>query len=93
MLYQVRDLSPEQKLAAEILLGHPVSEDESVSIKSIGPSTVIASSLSLDARLDALKALSARFASSPSPEFGAEEEDAIVNEAMRSTRRNYRPIR
>jgi len=32
MLHQVKDLSPEQKHAAEILLGHAVSEDEAVSI-------------------------------------------------------------
>ena len=37
MVYQVKDLSPEQKQAAEILLGHPVSDDELVSIKSLGP--------------------------------------------------------
>ena len=33
MLYHVKDLSPEQKDAAEILSGHPVSEDEAVSIR------------------------------------------------------------
>lgn len=31
MLYRVKDLSPEQRHAAEILLGHSVSDDETVS--------------------------------------------------------------
>jgi hypothetical protein len=55
MLYQVKDSSPEQKQAAEILLGHPVSEDEVVSIKSLGPSTIIASKLTPEERIEALQ--------------------------------------
>jgi len=62
MLYQVKDLSPEQKQAAEILLGHPVSDDEVVSIKSLGPSTIIRSKLSPEERIEALRALNERFA-------------------------------
>jgi len=38
MLHRVKNVSPEQKLTVESLPGHTVSEDESVSIKSIGPS-------------------------------------------------------
>jgi hypothetical protein len=41
MLHHVKDLSPDQKHAIENLLGHPVSEDESVSIKNIRPSAII----------------------------------------------------
>lgn len=33
MFHDVKDLSPEQKRAVESLLGRPVAEDESVSIK------------------------------------------------------------
>ena len=40
MLYRVKDLLPEQRHAAEILLGHPVSENEAVSIKSLDPATI-----------------------------------------------------
>jgi hypothetical protein len=92
MLHRVRDLSPEQRHAAEILLGHPVSEDEAVSIKSLGPSTIIPSKLSPEERIGALRALNERFANATAPAIGAEEEEAIVNEALRSTRPNYRPI-
>jgi hypothetical protein len=87
----VKDLSPEQKRAAEILLGHPVSEDEAVSIKSLGPTTIIPSKLSPEDRIEALRALEQRFANANRPEIGEEEEEAIVSEALRSTRPNYRP--
>jgi hypothetical protein len=92
MLYAVKDLSPEQKQAAEILLGHPVSEEETVSIKSLSPSTIIPSRLSPEERIEALRALDERFAKTASPDVSEAEEEAVVNEALRSTRPNYRPI-
>ena len=92
MLHQVKDLSPEQRHAAEILLGHAVSEDEAVSIKSLGLSTLIPSKLSPEARIQALKALNERFADTGRSEVGADEEESAVTEAMRSSRPNYRPI-
>jgi hypothetical protein len=92
MLHRVRDLSPEQRHAAEILLGRPVSEDEAVSIKSLGPSTIVPSRLSPEERIAALRALDERFANASGSVIDAEEEEAIVNEALRSTRPNYRPI-
>lgn len=92
MLYQVKDLSPEQRRAAEMLLGRPVSDDEAVSIKSLGPSTIVPSKLSPEERIEALRALNERFANANRPSVSEEDEEAIVNEAMRSTRPNYRPI-
>jgi hypothetical protein len=86
MLYQVKDLSPEQKRAAEILLGHPVSEVDAVSIKSLGPATILPSKLSPEDRVEALRALEKRFATANRPEVGEEEEETIANEALRSTR-------
>jgi hypothetical protein len=74
------------------LLGHAVSENEAVSIKSLGLSTVIPSRLSPEARVEALKALNQRLASSSGPDDDAEEEAAAVDEALRSTRPNYRPV-
>jgi hypothetical protein len=93
MLYRVKDLSPEQKHAAEILLGHPVSNDEAVSIKSLDPATIIPSRLSPEERIAALRALDERFAARQIPEVSAEEEEALVSEAFRSTRTDYRPVR
>jgi hypothetical protein len=91
MLHHVKDLSPEQRHAAEILLGHAVSEDETVSIKSLGLSTLIPSKLSPEARIEALRALNERLASAASG-IDAAEEEAAVNEAIRSSRPNYRPV-
>jgi hypothetical protein len=42
--------------------------------------------------VEALRALENRFANANRPDVSEEEEGAIVNEAMRSTRPNYRPI-
>ena len=92
MLYQVKDLSAEQKRAAEILLGSPVSEDDAVSIKNLGPSTLFPSKLSPEERVEAWRALNERFTTAPRPGVSEEEEDAAVNEAIRSSRPNYRPI-
>ena len=87
----MEDLSPEQRRAAEILLGHPVSEDDAVSIKSLGPTTIIPSKLSSEDSVKALRALEKRFGAANRPEVSEEQEEAIINEALRSTRPNYRP--
>jgi len=92
MLYLVKDMSPEQKRAAEILLGHPVSEDEAVSIKSLGASTIIPSKLSPEERIEALRTLNERFAKAPCSDVSEDEEEAAANEALRSSRPSYRPI-
>jgi hypothetical protein len=92
MLYRVKDLSPEQRHAAEILLGHPVSENESVSIKSLDTAMIIPSLLSPEERIAALRALDERFASKPIHEVSVEEEEALVREAFHSTRPNHRPF-
>jgi hypothetical protein len=92
MLYQVKDLSPEQKRAAEILLGHAISEDQAVSIKSLDLTTIVPAKLSPEERAEAWRALEKRFARAHRPAISEEEEEAIVNEALRSTRPNYRPV-
>ena len=94
MLHRVKDLSPDQRLAVESLLGRSVSEDESVSVKSIRPSAMIPPLLSPEERAQALKNLNAYFAAAhvqPRP-VSEEEEEAIINQALRTTRPNYRPI-
>jgi len=92
MLYRVKDLSPEQKHAAEILLGHSVSGDEAVSIKRLDPATIIPSKLSPAERIAAMQALDQRFAARPVPEVSPEEEDILVREAFHSTRQDHRPV-
>jgi hypothetical protein len=94
MLHHVKDLSPDQKRAIENLLGHPVSEEESVSIKSIRPSAIIPPQLSPDERKEALEKLRRYFAKVDAQRrpVSEKEEEEIINEALRSTRPNYRPI-
>ena len=93
MLHHVKDLSPEQRRAVEVLLGRQVSEDESVSIKGIRPSAIIRPSLSPEARNEALEKLRRYFAKVDAQRkpVSDEEEEEIINEALRSTRPNYRP--
>ena len=39
MIHSVKDLSPDQKLAIESLLGRPISEGEQVSVRTVHIST------------------------------------------------------
>jgi hypothetical protein len=94
MLHHVKDLSPEQRQAVENLLGRQVAEEESVSIKGIRPSSIIPSRLSPEERKEALERLRRYFAkvdAQRKPVSEVEEEETI-NEALRSTRPNYRSI-
>ena len=94
MLHHVKDLSPEQRRAVESLLGRPVAEDESVSIKGIRPAAIIPPRLSAEERKEALERLRRYFArvdARRKPVSDAEEAK-IINEALRSTRPGYRPI-
>ena len=93
MLYRVKDLSPQQKQAAEILLGHPLFDTEAVSIKSLDPATILPSRLSPHERVAALRALEERFAARVVPEVSPEEEDELVREAFCSTRQDHRLVR
>ena len=94
MLHHVKDLSPEERRAVENLLGHPVSEDESVSIKTIRPAAIMPPQLSPEERQEALEKLRRYFAKvdAKRQSVSEAEEEGIINEALRSTRPNYRPI-
>lgn len=95
MVYQVKDLSPEQRHAAEVLLGHPVSEDDTVSIERIKAGKSGAPPLSQEQRMEAVRKLKAYFEriDARRQPVSEEEEDAIVTEAIRSVRPSYRPLR
>ena len=95
MVHHVKDLSPDQRQTVENLLGRPVAEDESVSIKSIRPSAILPPQLSPEERIEALEKLRQYFAKVDAQRkpVSEAEEDQIINEALRSTRPNYRPIR
>jgi hypothetical protein len=90
MTRSVKDLSIEQKLAIESLLGRRVSDQESVSVKAIPPSP----QLSDEERTAAIEKLNRYFArvDANRQRVSDEEEDAIINEALRSVRPDYRPV-
>jgi hypothetical protein len=39
MIHRAKDLSPDQKMAIESLLGRVVAEDEAISIRTVAPSS------------------------------------------------------
>ena len=94
MLYRVKDLSPEQKQTIEGLLGRAVSNDEAVSVRAVPTATVIPSKLSPTQLIEALEGLDRYFAKVDDRRkpVSEEEEEAILTEAMRSVRPNYRPV-
>ena len=94
MLHRVSDLSPEQKITVENLLGRAVSNDEAVSVRAVSPAVIIPSTLSQEERMEALKRLDRYFAKvDAGRDFASEEEEeSIIVEAIRSVRPNYRPV-
>jgi hypothetical protein len=93
MTHLVKDLSLEQKTAVESLLGRSISEDEAVSVKALKPAAIVPSQLTESQRSAALEKLDSYFArvDAQRQPVSEEEEDSIINEALRSTRPGYRP--
>jgi len=90
MIHHAKDLSPDQKTVIEGLLGRRVLESEEISVRAIEPPP-----LSDKRRAEILSGLKAYFAEVDAQRLSVtpEEADAIIDEALRSTRPNYRPIR
>ena len=90
MIHNAKDLSPDQKTVIEGLLGRRVLESEEISVRAVQPPP-----LSDERRAEIVRDLKAYFAEVDAQRRPAspEEADAIIDEALRSTRPNYRPIR
>jgi hypothetical protein len=90
MVYFAKDLSPEQRLAIESLLGRRISEKEAIAIRAYEPAA-----LSPERRAEVVAELEAYFAALDAVREPASprEADAIFEEAMRQTRPNYRSHR
>jgi hypothetical protein len=88
MIRHARDLSPDQKAAIESLLGRRVLEDEEISIRAIQPPA-----LSDQRRKELVNELTKYFAEVDARRKpgSTEEAEEILTEAIRSTRRGYRP--
>jgi len=91
MIHKTKDLSPDQRTVIEGLLGRPLSEQEEISLHVLPPSKEI----SPERRQETLDGLNSYFAhiDAKRKPVSEEEENEIINEALRSTRPNYRPIR
>ena len=90
MIHQARDLSPAQRAAAELLLGRPLDEKESISVQAFEPAP-----LSEQRRREVsaeLRRLFAEVDSNLRPATVGETEE-IFTEAMRSSRPEYRTHR
>jgi hypothetical protein len=88
MIYKAKDLSPEQKVAVESLLGRHVLDDEAISVRAIEPPA-----LPDQQKHELVEVLRKYFAEvdarrHPGP---AEEAEDILTEAIRSSRPGYRP--
>lgn len=90
MIHKAKDLSPEQRLAIESLLGRAIAEQEEISIRTL-PETLPVSSERRRAIIEALRQHFAAVDAQRQP-VSSQEADEIINEALRSTRPNYRPV-
>jgi hypothetical protein len=90
MICNAEDLSPDQKTAIEALLGRPVQQGEAVSVRTFEPAKV-----SPERRLEIAAELRRYFAEVDASRKPVSEEEAeeIINEAMRSVRPGYRPLK
>ena len=91
MIHKAKDLSPEQRLAIEGLLGRAIAEQEDISVRAL-PQTP---QVSPERRREIINALQAHFAQIDAQRRPAPPEEAgeIIDEALRSTRPSYRPVR
>ncbi len=78
----------------EAWFGRPVSQKEIVSVKAIAPGAIVASNLSPDQRKRALVSLQEYFqkVDGNRKAVSETEEEAILTEAIRTVRPNYRSI-
>jgi len=90
MIRNAKDLSPDQKALIEGLLGRRILEDEAVSIRAFEPAIV-----SDQRRHEIAAELRKYFAEVDANRKNVSDEEAeeIINEALRSTRPGYCPVR
>lgn len=90
MIRNAKDLSPDQKAVIESLLGRQLLESEDISVRAFEPVPV-----SDQRRREIADELRKYFADVDAnrQDVSDDEAEEIINEAIRSTRPNYRPVR
>lgn len=91
MIHKAADLSEDQKLAIESLIGQRLSDQDNVSVRRLQPPP----ELSAERRKEIAEGLSRYFAQvdaqrQPMPD---EEAEDVINEALRSVKPDFRPIK
>ena len=88
MIHKAKDLSPEQKVAIESLLGRRVLDDEAISVRAVEPPA-----LSDQEKHELAEHLRKYFAEVDTRRHSgsAEEAEGILTEALRSSRPGYHP--
>lgn len=91
MIRSARELSPDQKQTIESLLGRRISDEEEISIRALEAHKGVTP----ERRAEILAALREHFAMADARRqpVSAQEADDILDEALRSTRPGYRPVR
>jgi hypothetical protein len=88
MIHKAKDLSPEQKVAIESLIGRQVLDDEAISVRAIQPPAL--SDQQKHELAEQLRRYFAEVDARRRPGSPEEAED-ILTEAIRSSRPGYRP--
>jgi hypothetical protein len=88
MIHKAKDLSPEQKVTIESLLGRRVLDEEAISVRAIEPPAL--SDQQKHELAEHLRRYFADVDSHRSP-GSADEAESILTEAIRSSRPNYHP--
>ena len=88
MIYKAKELSPDQKVAIESLLGRRVMAEEAVSVRAFEPPAL--SDKRRQEIVDALKHYFFEVDASRRP-VSSEEAEETITEAIRSTRPHYAP--
>ena len=89
MIHRANDLSPEQKAAAELLLGRPLRDEESITVQAFEEAP-----LSEDRRRDVIAQMRRLFAEvDRNLQSEPDEAETVFTEAMRSSRPGYRSRR
>lgn len=91
MIHKAKDLSPSQKSAVESLLGRPVAAQESISVRAL-PQT---REVTPERRDEIIQRMNLHFSrvDAQRREVSPEEASDVLDEALRSARPSYRPVR
>ena len=90
MIHKAADLSEDQKLAIESLIGQRLSEQDNVSVRRLPPPPELSAERRQEIA-DGLRHYFAQVDAQRQPMSEAEAED-VINEALRSVKPGFRPL-